>query len=150
MPETTHNPELQYVYDCIAQKAINPNKLLTKTIPEHIQSLLNPPKRIMEKSKQAINEIIKIFSLQPEISKKYVFNISSENKINTNLKKINLLYLFNRFLVEDNNILQFDCDEETDFSKKCVITAFSPIEDFNKLLKNGFYSVIGIAIFSFG
>lgn len=62
---------------------------------------------------------------------------------------INLLYLFNRCLVEDNNILQSDSDEETDLSKQCVITAFSPIEDFNKLLKNGFNSVIGIAIFSF-
>lgn len=82
MPENTHDPELQYVYDCIAQKAINPNKLLTKTIPEHIQSLLNPPKRIMEKSKQTINEIIKIFSLQQEVYEKYVFNINSENKTN--------------------------------------------------------------------
>ncbi|KAF0760985.1 X-ray repair cross-complementing protein 5-like isoform X3 [Aphis craccivora] len=116
MPENTHDPELQYVYDCIAQKAINPNKLLTKTIPEHIQSLLNPPKRIMEKSKQTINEIIKIFSLQQE--------------------------KYEKFLVEDKNIVQFDCDEEIDFSKQCIITAFSPIEDFNKLLENGFNSVI--------
>lgn len=82
MPENTHDPELQYMYDCIAQKAINPNKLLTKTIPDHIQSLLNPPKRIMEKSKQTINEIKKIFSLQLEKYEKYVFNINSENKIN--------------------------------------------------------------------
>jgi len=65
------------------------------------------------------------------------------------LETINLLYLFNRFLVEDKNIVQFDCDEEIDFSKQCIITAFSPIEDFNKLLENGFNSVIGIAIFSF-
>lgn len=79
MPENTHNPELQYVYDCIAQKAINPDKLLTKTIPEYIQSLLNPPKRIMENAKQPIDEIIKLFSLQQEIHEKYVFNINLEN-----------------------------------------------------------------------
>lgn len=62
---------------------------------------------------------------------------------------INLLYLFNRSLVEDKNISQFDCDGETDFSKQCVITAFSPIEDFNKLLEKGLNPMIGIAIFSF-
>uniref|UniRef100_A0A2S2PJQ8 X-ray repair cross-complementing protein 5 n=1 Tax=Schizaphis graminum TaxID=13262 RepID=A0A2S2PJQ8_SCHGA len=116
VPENTHDPELQYVFDCIAQKAINPNKLLTKTIPEHIQSLLNPPKRIMVKTQQPIDEIIKVFSLQQEIYEKYS--------------------------VEDNNTLQFDYDEEVDLSKQFVITAFSPIEDFNKYLENGINPVI--------
>ncbi|CAI6375950.1 unnamed protein product [Macrosiphum euphorbiae] len=116
MPENTHNPELQYVYDCIAQKAINPDKLLTKTIPEYIQSLLNPPKRIMENAKQPIDEIIKLFSLQQEIHEKSP--------------------------IEENNTSKFDCDEEVENSKQCVITAFNPIEDFNKLLENGFNSAI--------
>lgn len=82
MPENTHDPELQYMYNCIAQKAINPNKLLTKTIPEYIHSLLSPPKNIMEEAKQPIDKIIKLFSLQQEIHEKYVFNINSENQIN--------------------------------------------------------------------
>lgn len=86
MPENTHDPELQYVYDCIAQKAINPDQILLKTIPEHIQSLLNPTKSIMEKAKQPLDEIIKLFSLQQEINEKYVFNINVENYINTKLK----------------------------------------------------------------
>lgn len=60
-----------------------------------------------------------------------------------------LLCLFNRRSVEDNNILQFDCDEEeVDCSKQFVITAFSPIEDFNKHLENGLNPVIGIHIFT--
>jgi len=84
MPENTHDPELQYLYDCIAQKAINPDQILLKTIPEHIQSLLNPPKRIMEKAKQPIDEIIKLFSLKQEINKKYVY-INSQNYLNTKL-----------------------------------------------------------------
>jgi len=76
VPDKTHDPELQYVYDCIAQKAIKPDKLLTKTVPEHIQSLINPHKRIMEKAKQLINEIIKVFSILRDINEKYVFNIN--------------------------------------------------------------------------
>lgn len=63
MPENTYSPELQYVYYSIAQKAINQNKLLTKTIPEHIQRLLYSPTQIMEKAKQPINELKKLFSL---------------------------------------------------------------------------------------
>lgn len=82
MPENTHDPELQYVFDCITQKAINPNKLLTKTIPEHIQSLLNSPKRIMVKTKQPIYEIIKVFSLQQEIYEKWVILILRIESIN--------------------------------------------------------------------
>jgi len=57
--------------------------------------------------------------------------------------------LFNRCPIEDNNALQFGCDEEVDISKQCVITAFSPIEDFNKLLESGFNSAIGISKFGF-
>ncbi|XP_025192317.1 X-ray repair cross-complementing protein 5-like isoform X2 [Melanaphis sacchari] len=113
MPENTHDPGLQYVYDCIAQKATNQNKL-TKKIPEHIQTLLNPPKEIVEKTKQPIDEIINIFSLQPEI--------------------------YEKCSVEDNNILEFNGDEEVDLLKQCVITAFSPIKDFNTLLENGLNS----------
>lgn len=63
VPENTYNPELQYIYHSIAQKAINKDKLLTKTIPEHIQSLLYPPKQTMDKAKQPIDEIKKLFSL---------------------------------------------------------------------------------------
>lgn len=73
LPENTNDPELQYVYHCIAQKAINKGKLLTKQIPENIQSLLNPPKIIMEKAKKPINEIKKLFSLIPTIEEKYKF-----------------------------------------------------------------------------
>jgi len=57
--------------------------------------------------------------------------------------------LYNRCPIEDNNTLQFDCDEKVDISKQCVITAFNPIEDFNKLLENGFNSAIGIPNFDF-
>lgn len=57
--------------------------------------------------------------------------------------------MFNRCPTEDNNTSKFDCDEEVEISKQCVITAFSPIEDFNKLLENGFNSVIGILKFGF-
>lgn len=57
--------------------------------------------------------------------------------------------MFNRCPIEENNALQVSCDEEMDISKQCVITAFSPIDDFNKLLENGFNSTIGINQFSF-
>lgn len=57
--------------------------------------------------------------------------------------------MYYRCPIEDNNTLQFDCDAEVDISKQCVITAFSPIEDFTKLLEIGFNSEIGIPIFGF-
>lgn len=34
-------------------------------------------------------------------------------------------------------------DEEENLEKSCVITAFSPVEDFNKLLENGIDPEIG-------
>lgn len=73
MPECTYNPELQYVYHCIAQKAINSDKLLTKQVPEHIQNILRPPKQIMENAQQPINEIKKLFSLTSITVDKYEF-----------------------------------------------------------------------------
>jgi len=57
--------------------------------------------------------------------------------------------LYCRCPIEDNNTLQFDCNEEVDISKQCVIAAFNPIEDFNKLLENGFNSAIGTQKFGF-
>jgi len=57
--------------------------------------------------------------------------------------------LFNSSSVEYNNTAKVDCDEELDVSKQCVITPLNPIEDFNKLLKNGFDSAIGIPTFIF-
>lgn len=145
MPENTHDPELQHMYYCIVQKAINQDKLLTKNIPEHIQSLLKPPKIIMERAKQPINEIKKIFSLPQEMCERYVLiiNFHHDNLI----YYIHYVFFFYRGPIEDNNILQSECDEEIDISKQCVITAFSPIEDFNKLLENGMNSAIGISKF---
>lgn len=67
MIENTHSPECQYVYYCIAQKAINEDESLKKTIPEHIHNLLCPPKRIMEEAKEPIDEIKKLFSFAPKI-----------------------------------------------------------------------------------
>lgn len=51
--------------------------------------------------------------------------------------------------MEDNNTLKFNCGAEVENSKQCIITAFSPVEDFNKLLENGFNSAIGIPKFGF-
>lgn len=59
------------MYDCVAQSAIN--KSLTTTIPENIQNLLYPPKIIMEKTKQPINELKKLFSFATKTDKKYDF-----------------------------------------------------------------------------
>jgi len=73
MPENTYNPELQYMYHCIAQKAINKNKLLIKDIPENIHKLLRPPKRNVENAKQSVTEIKQLFSLLPKIDDKYEF-----------------------------------------------------------------------------
>lgn len=73
VPENTFSPELQFMYHCIAQKAMYKDKLLTKTIPEYIQNLLKPPKRILDKAKEPISEIKKLFSLVPKIDKKYKF-----------------------------------------------------------------------------
>lgn len=69
-PENMYSPEIQYFYHCIVQKAIDQDNLLTKQIPEHIQSLLCPPKKIMDKAKQPIIEIEKLFSLS-KASKEY-------------------------------------------------------------------------------
>lgn len=74
MPENRCNPELQFMFDCVAQKAINPNKSLTKTVPEFIQNLLCPPKVIMEKAEQPINEIKKLFSFASKTEEKYYFS----------------------------------------------------------------------------
>jgi len=52
-------------------------------------------------------------------------------------------------LIEDNNSIELIGDEGLDVSKECVITALNPIEDFNKLLENGFDSTIGIFKFAF-
>jgi len=57
--------------------------------------------------------------------------------------------LFYRCSIEYNNTSTFESDEEVDISKQCVITAFSPVKDFNKLLENGFNSEIGIFKFGF-
>jgi len=57
--------------------------------------------------------------------------------------------VFNSSLVEDNNSTKVDPDEEFDVSKQCMISPTNPIEDFNKLLKNGFDSAIGIPKFVF-
>lgn len=57
--------------------------------------------------------------------------------------------MFNSSLVEDNNSTKVDPDEEFDVSKQCMITPLNPIEDFNKLLKNGFNADIGIPKFVF-
>lgn len=70
MLEDTHSPDYQYVYYCIAQKAINEDELLKKTIPENIHNLLCPPKKIMEKAKEPINEIKKLFSFTPKVIEK--------------------------------------------------------------------------------
>lgn len=75
MPESTFNPELQYMYYCIAQKAVNKDKLLSKTIPEYIQSSLKPPKKIIEKAEKCFNEIKELFPLVPKIDDKYEFKI---------------------------------------------------------------------------
>lgn len=51
--------------------------------------------------------------------------------------------------IEDNDITKVGHDEELEVSKQCVITPLNPIEDMNKLLKNGFDSAIGIPKFMF-
>lgn len=71
MPENTYNPEKQYLYHCIAQKAIDNDKLLTKTIPENIQIMLYPPQKIIEKAIEPINELKKMFSLVSKNDEKY-------------------------------------------------------------------------------
>ncbi|XP_060859958.1 uncharacterized protein LOC132937144 isoform X2 [Metopolophium dirhodum] len=78
--------------------------------------LINPPKSFIENAEPPLNEFVKTFSLKQE-----VFENSS---------------------VEDNNATNVDREEELDLSKQCVITPLNPIEDFNKLLKNGFDSAI--------
>lgn len=70
MPENTYNPELQFMYNCIAQKAINKDKLLTDVVPTYIQSILEPPEKIMEKAKQPINDLKKWFSFENKINNK--------------------------------------------------------------------------------
>lgn len=71
LPENTYNPELQYIYYCIVQKAINKDKPLTKIIPKNIQNFLNPNKNLMEQAKDPINKIKELFSLIPKIDEKY-------------------------------------------------------------------------------
>jgi len=61
------------MYHCIAQKAINKDKSLIKEIPENINKLLYPPKKIMENAKQSLTEIKKLFCLQPKIDEEYEF-----------------------------------------------------------------------------
>lgn len=68
LPENTFSPDLQLMYDCVAQSAVN--KSLTTTIPENIQNLLCPPKRIKEKTEQPINELKKLFSFASKTDEK--------------------------------------------------------------------------------
>ncbi|CAI6373155.1 unnamed protein product [Macrosiphum euphorbiae] len=74
--------------------------------------LINHSKTSVENDEPPLNELKTTFSIKQEI--------------------------FENSLVEDNNSTKVDPDEEFDVSKQCMITPLNPIEDFNKLLKNGF------------
>lgn len=67
--ENTYNPELQYVYYCIAQKALHTEQKLTNTVPEMIQKFLHPNKNLMKQAERPINIIKELFSLVPKIEK---------------------------------------------------------------------------------
>lgn len=70
MPENTYNPELQFMYNCIAEKALNKDKLLTDAVPTFIQSLSRPPQKMMEKAQQPINDLKNLFSFGKIINNK--------------------------------------------------------------------------------
>jgi len=46
--------------------------------------------------------------------------------------------------VKNDVILKHERDEEVEIVKPCIISAYSPVEDFNKLLEEGIDSGIGI------
>jgi hypothetical protein len=53
--------------------------------------------------------------------------------------------LFNRNVINDSVPLELGNNkEEIKTKKKCVITTYSPVEDFNKLLEEGIDPKIGI------
>lgn len=56
------------------------------------------------------------------------------------------IYIFYRDVLEDDNILKLEPNGEIVEEKPCVITAYSPIEDFNKHLEDGVDSAIGIYV----
>ncbi|XP_029341333.1 uncharacterized protein LOC100162353 [Acyrthosiphon pisum] len=114
------------------------------------------------------NEFNKIFSIKQEVfdgdSSESINNIhfGCDEELNVSNKltsppqsfienefKNTFQEVFDGSSVEDNNTTKVDRDEVSDVSKQCVITLLTPIEDFNKLLKNGFDSAIGIPKFVF-
>ncbi|VVC41107.1 Ku70/Ku80, N-terminal alpha/beta,SPOC-like, C-terminal domain,Ku70/Ku80 C-terminal arm,von Willebrand [Cinara cedri] len=117
LPENTYNPELQYMYYCIVQKAINKDKPLIKTIPKNIQNFLYPNKNLMEQAKHPINMIKELFSLVPKIDEKKLLKNNVTSKVELG-------------------------DEKEYIKKPCVISAYNPVEDFNKLLEEGIESNI--------
>lgn len=70
MPENIYNPELQFMYNCVSQKALNKDNLLTDAVPTYIQKILQPSEKIIEKAKQPINDLKKLFSFQTKINNK--------------------------------------------------------------------------------
>lgn len=52
--------------------------------------------------------------------------------------------------IEDNSTTKVGRDKELEVAKQCVITPMkNSLDDLNYLLKNGFYSAIGIPKFMF-
>lgn len=52
--------------------------------------------------------------------------------------------MFYRNVLNDSFPLKNENNEEEEIKKTCVITAYSPVEDFNKLLEEGIDSKLGI------
>lgn len=53
-----------------------------------------------------------------------------------------MLYSFNRKVPKENP-LKFELNEEENIEKPCIISAYNPVDDFNKLLEDGIDSKIG-------
>ncbi|XP_050440510.1 X-ray repair cross-complementing protein 5-like [Adelges cooleyi] len=119
MPEYTYSPQHQFLNHLIVQKAINPDLVLPKEVPENIKTLLYPPSVYQKRARSSLIKIKELFSLVSKVDE-------------TTTKGDNLVAASNEIPLTANDEIE----------KPCVITAFSPVEDFNKLLEEGIDSGI--------
>lgn len=106
------NPALQYTYNCIGHRILNPKSDLPP-IPDNLLEILKPPQQIMKKAKPHFDRIKELFPVE---------KIEKESKQKKTL--------------EDTNKAQVN-DNDDDVNKIEKVGTLQPSNDFRALLEKG-------------
>jgi len=85
-PKMTFNPVLQYMYQCIQNRALNPEDNKLPDLDENIASYIKPDKKLFESAEIAVNTFSKSFdlhkveSLQPKPKRVYWRDLISQEE----------------------------------------------------------------------